>query len=154
MYWRVLELWWWWNWWWSQYCFFFCLLLVILASTVFRYKRHACWPLTIHTTWWWWKRPVCWSGASCPWCPFGSLHCCHRHPFCRNDEQLYKQHEYQLDIPLLLLSLLLKLLLWSLKKIYKKCENSSYRWCIIWYINSALPCRQMGKAFAAAADSI
>ena len=103
------------SWWWSQYCFFFCLLLVILA-TVFSHQRHACWPLTIHTTWWWWKRPVCWSGASCPWCPFGSLHCCHRHPFCRNDEQLYKQHEYQLDIPLLLLSLLLKLLLWFLKK--------------------------------------
>ena len=72
------------SWWWSQYCFFFCLLLVIHA-TVFPCRRHACWPLTINTIWWWWKRPVCWSGASCPWCPFGSLHCCHPHPFCRND---------------------------------------------------------------------
>ena len=74
------------SWWWSQYYFFFCLLLVILA-TVFPRQRHACWPLTINTIWWWWKRPVCWSGASCPWCPFGSLHCCHPHPFCRNDVQ-------------------------------------------------------------------
>ena len=140
------------SWWWSQYCFFFCLLLVILA-TVFSLSKTCL--LTINNPhnmmmmkktclliWGivslmsFWKSPL----LSSP-------------PFFV--EMMYKQHEYHLDITLLLFCFFVQIALGFLpKKIWELFVDD-----IKWNLNSAvfqgcfslrkvqIPCRQTGGRY-------